>query len=97
MNLAPSDRADMTLPRAERLMLIALASSCPSLVVPVLEDFSEPAKSTKDSLPIVLTEVFMFVESTMMEKIKCDREDSSFMSVFLVFLCESPSSKIASA
>ena len=60
----------MTLPRADRLMLIALASSCPSLVVPVFDDFSEPARSTKESFPLERTPVLTFVDSIMMAKMR---------------------------
>ena len=87
----------MTLPKAERLMLIALASSCPSFVVPVLEDFSEPARSTNDNLPLDKTPVFVLVDSIMIANIKWEREDSEFIAVLRTFLPDRPFSKISSA
>ena len=93
----PEERVEITLPRAERLMLIALASSCPSLVVPVFDDFSEPARSTKESLPLERTPVFVLVDSIMMAKIRCERDDSAFIAVLRTFLPDRPASNISSA
>ena len=96
MNLAPSDSAAMTFPKALKLKLIAFASSQPASLVPVLEDFSLPARSTKESLPIVLTLVCTLVLSISILKIRCDLLLASFISVFRVLRPAKPASKISS-
>jgi hypothetical protein len=79
----PSTSAEMTLPSAERLRLILVASLSRSPVAPVLDWRSEPARSTRLSLPTRMCSPRSFVSqhSTTMVKMECERELVWFMSV----------------
>mgnify|MGYP007116888751 CR=1 FL=1 len=50
----PSPRIAITLPKADKDLLMAFASLSLSSVAPVFETLSEPARSTKESFPTVL-------------------------------------------
>jgi hypothetical protein len=92
----PSAKADITFPRAERDLLIFLASSSTDPSAPVLLTlntlisqqkkkeakctFSLPAKSTKYNLPDSFFWVALFSCSTCIWKTLCERELCSFMS-----------------
>ena len=54
----------MTFPRDERDLLMACASFRRSSVAPDLSTLSDPAKSTKVSLPYDLSEVKLLVQVT---------------------------------
>ena len=82
-----SVRALMTLPSAERLWLMAIASLRVSPVAPVLEARSEPARSTR-----LIFEFTFFLPrpaaieaanscSTRMMTTACERDDSAFILV----------------
>ncbi|RUS14663.1 hypothetical protein BC938DRAFT_477279 [Jimgerdemannia flammicorona] len=66
----PSVKALMTMPSAVNDLLIFLASSsvCPD--APVLPTFSEPAKSTRWSLPCLTAPVSRFLLATVMTKME---------------------------
>ena len=82
----PSTRALITLPRALRLKLILVASFRRSPVACVLDWRSEPAKSTRFSLPTVICSPCLTLpvesqHSTMIVKIAWDLELPAFMAV----------------
>jgi len=70
----------MTIPNAERDLLIFFASSSVCPVAPVLPTFSEPAKSTKYKFPVFTAPVSVFFWLILIKKMECDRELSAFMS-----------------
>lgn len=53
-NFSLVDRAEMTSPRADKDLLMLWASFNRSCVAPVLSALSDPARSTSDSLPVVV-------------------------------------------
>ena len=53
--------------------------------------FSEPAKSTNEILDVDFYWESKFTVCTMSEKIKCDLDEESFISVAPVFLWDTPS------
>ena len=54
MKLSFVESAEMTSPRADKDLLMLWASFKRSAVAPVLSALSEPARSTRDSLPVVV-------------------------------------------
>lgn len=80
----PSVSELMTFPKAERDLLIFLASSRVCPVAPVFPTFSLPARSTRKSWPDLTEPVSMFFCDIVRTKILCEREDSAFMSRMLV-------------
>ena len=84
--LLPSTKADITFPRALRLRFILVASFSRSPVACVLDWRSEPAKSTKLSLPTVICSPCRTLpvesqHSTMIVKMAWDLELPAFMAV----------------
>lgn len=66
----------MTLPRASKLALIMPASRARELVAPDRPTFSDPARSTRLSLPTLRTSAPSFELSrtwTLIVKIECER------------------------
>lgn len=70
----------MTIPKAERDLLIFFASSrvCPE--APVFPTFSEPARSTKYRLPVFCAPVSVFRCWIVIRNIEWERDDSAFIS-----------------
>ena len=58
MNFSPSDKADITFPNADNDLLMFWASFNRSALAPVLSALSDPARSTNESLPVVVFLVF---------------------------------------
>jgi len=89
----PSTKDEITLPNAVRDKLIFIPSFNVCPVAPVLEDLSEPAKSTKLSLPALIlyypslsaSAVSMYIVNKL-----CDLDESWFMFVDAVFLFAVP-------
>lgn len=80
----------ITRPREVKLLLMFFASSkvCPfALVFPT---FSEPAKSTKNSLPVLVEKSELFLYVIVIMKIEWLREDYLFMSVTPIALLSLP-------
>jgi len=71
----------MTVPSAERLLLIFVPSFTLSAVAFYLSYLSEPAKSTNDILLFVLYLVSTFTVWIIIVKIICDLEETSLSSV----------------
>ena len=78
--LLPSVNALMTIPSADKLLLIFLASSSVWPLAPVFPTFSDPARSTRYRLPVFCVPVSVLRWAMVMTKIECEREDSAFMS-----------------
>jgi hypothetical protein len=74
-------RARMTMPRVERDLLIDFASSRVFPLAPVLLTCSDPAKSTRCSLPIFLVPSSWFAIATVSVKRECERDEASFILV----------------
>mmetsp|Transcript_22445 Transcript_22445/g.48644 ORF Transcript_22445/g.48644 Transcript_22445/m.48644 type:complete len:227 (+) Transcript_22445:291-971(+) len=98
MCLPPSLRALITLPRADRDMLILMPSFRVASLAPVFFCLSDPARSTRFSLPdrsislpVSVSVVFI---STMMVKMLCDLLLSAFIRVEAVVREASPLSSI---
>ena len=90
--LAPADgSSDMTtLPSAVRLVLMCSASF---MRMPVLSDFlmrSEPARSTRLSLPLTASPVARSRCTTVMVKTVCERDETAFILVSCVARSLSP-------
>ncbi len=77
----PSVRVMMTRPSAERDLLMFLASSRTEPSAPVLETFSEPARSTRYSLPVLTPPLTVSFCVISMRKTEWDLELMSFMLV----------------
>jgi len=90
--LFPSHRAWMTLPRAERLVFILMASFNCFPSVPVFEIFSLPAKSTTVSLALLAYPLAKSFWTIVIIKSMWDREDKAFICVVPTDLFYSPSS-----
>ena len=76
-------RAAITSPNAESDLLMLHASAMPW---PETSDFftrSEPARSTRWSLPWVDAPVIEFLPETVTMTIECERDDSELLSVAL--------------
>jgi len=73
--------AEMTSPSALRDLLIAVASFSRSPCAPDLSTLSDPAKSTRVSLPTCSEPVRRFVVRITSETTRCDRDDSEFILV----------------
>lgn len=77
----PSVNLVITIPRVVSDLLIVFASSRVYPAAPVLEIFSDPARSTKKSLPVFLPLVLKFSALTVMIKTECDLELYAFILV----------------
>jgi len=77
----PSVRALMTLPSAERDLLIILASSRVDPVASVFSIFSEPARSQQYILPVLLVSVLVFFWDTVTKKMEWLLLDVAFILV----------------
>lgn len=77
----PSASILMHCPSDVRDWLILLASTRRYPSTAVLEVFSEPAKSTKHSLPSFLDSSFWFFWPTVMMMMVCERDETAFMLV----------------
>ena len=84
----PSTSELITLPSAVRDKLILMPSFIVWPVAPVLEFLSEPARSTRFSLPafIYYSPLTFTPVSIYIVKIECDLDDSEFIFVDAVFL-----------
>ena len=78
--LLPSVKALMTIPSADKLLLIFLASSSVCPLAPVFPTFSEPARSTRYRLPVFCVPVSVLRWAIVITKMEWEREDSAFMS-----------------
>ena len=78
--------AAMTLPSQDSDWLIFFDSSSRSPVAPVILTLSDPARSTRFSLPTLtcFDPSTVFICSTMMMKTACDLEETSFLFVHAV-------------
>ena len=85
-----SVRATITLPSVVKLLLMFLASSNTYPYAPVLEIFSEPAKSTKNSLPTLHDPSSLLSMVIVKMKRACDLELTSFILVDVTALFELP-------
>lgn len=86
IEVLPSVSLVITIPKADKLVLMALASASPSLSVSVFFYFSLPARSMNESFPNCFLPLSLLMLSMIIEKIRWDLLLSSFMLVFLVFL-----------
>jgi hypothetical protein len=71
----------MTLPSDVKLVLILLPSWSVLPSLPDLDDFSEPAKSTKYSFPDLANNLSVSYWPTVIVMMKCERDDRSFYLV----------------
>ena len=85
-----SVRATMTLPSVVKLLLIFLASSKTCPYAPVFDIFSEPAKSTRNSLPVLHEPSSLFCIVIVSTNIAWERELTSFILVAVTALLEFP-------
>lgn len=76
-----SVKATITLPKVVKLLFIFLASSKVYPWAPVFIIFSDPAKSTKKSFPILQEPSSLFVILIVKMNKECDLELSLFISV----------------
>jgi hypothetical protein len=91
----PSVRVLITSPREVKLLFIFFASSkvCPlALVFPT---FSEPAKSTKKSFPVLVEKSELFLYVIVIIKMEWLRDDYLFMSVTPIALLSLPVAMIS--
>eukprot|EP00955_Chlamydomonas_euryale_P043649 352664-Chlamydomonas_euryale.AAC.6 len=82
--LFPSTSAEMTFPSADSERLILVASLRRSPVAPVFDWRSDPARSTRLSLPTLMWFSLVMpasIVSIVMVKMECERDESLFMSV----------------
>mmetsp|Transcript_8589 Transcript_8589/g.38720 ORF Transcript_8589/g.38720 Transcript_8589/m.38720 type:complete len:254 (-) Transcript_8589:1049-1810(-) len=97
---APSVSLLMTMPRFRRDLLMLAPSFMRIPSAPVLSTRSDPARSTRLSLPTLNdcrssawpASSVSLEFSTMTMNTACDRDDSSFMRVAPVVLCDAPRS-----
>ena len=66
----PSVSAFITIPKVVRLLLIALASSRVYPLAPVFDIFSEPARSTRNNLPVFVEKSVLLLYVIVMIKIE---------------------------
>ena len=71
----------MTFPSADRLLLICFASSSRWSVAPVLETISDPARSTRNSLPVLTVRSIRSFWATEIMQMAWLRLLSSFIPV----------------
>uniref|UniRef100_A0A182J2R4 Uncharacterized protein n=1 Tax=Anopheles atroparvus TaxID=41427 RepID=A0A182J2R4_ANOAO len=90
--LLPSARAEITLPSADSDLLMFFASSSTVPSAPVFDTFSEPARSTRYSLPDSFFSFSMFSCLTLIRKTECERDECSFMFVTAMCRFDLPSS-----
>merc|ERR1711939_1270499 len=92
-----ADSARKTSERAERLLLMFWASRRLEPVTPERATFSEPARSTRCSLPKYLAPVFLFSELTSSENTQCERELRSWIPVLALALFFMPTATMLAA
>ena len=85
-----SVNALITIPSVVNDLLIILASSSNVPSAPVFDIFSEPARSTKYSLPVLCERSSKLFCYTVKIKIECDLLDSAFIFVAAIDLTEFP-------
>mmetsp|Transcript_14947 Transcript_14947/g.33018 ORF Transcript_14947/g.33018 Transcript_14947/m.33018 type:complete len:375 (-) Transcript_14947:706-1830(-) len=73
--------AAITSPKADKDLLMLLASVRAWPIAPDLLIRSDPARSTRFSLPLVCTPVGRYSDSTVTVNIMCERDECSFMLV----------------
>lgn len=91
---SPCDKADITSPKADKDVLIDLASfnASFSLITPDFFTLSDPAKSTKFNFPMHFWFVDLFYDSINIVNIICDLEELEFNLCDVICLKDSPSS-----
>jgi hypothetical protein len=91
----PSVKVLITSPRDVKLLLMFFASSKVYPLALVFPTFSEPAKSTKNSLPVFVEKSELFLYVIVIINMEWLREDCLFMSVTPIALLSLPVAMIS--